>query len=309
MLALMFVASSCSDEQGSSTSEEATPAAEEVTREVTRTVTVAEAPEPTQDAPPAPAPSGESTSSAAPRENAGAPPVPAPSGPPPLPAPPVAPALPEQGSPEGVLALQYSRLNAGDYEGAYALFDEASKQATSADQYRAYFESLAPYSITDYSFPSVNIQGDTATVEAALTASSAEGEESYQVTQELVREGGAWHPVMRDEQLANFAAAEQEVAQYEAEPSSAPGEPAPEPEESGAGTIPGDGTFLVGEDIQPGTYRTDGEEGCYWARLSDASGELESIIANGNPQGPTTVTISTSDAAFETNGCSGWILR
>lgn len=294
---VVFALSSCGTEQSGPTEEEASPPPREVTKEVTRTVTVAEAPPP------------------APRENADAPapaPAPAPSQPPPPaaspPAVPAAPALPGQGSPEGVLALQYSRLNAGDYEGAYALFDEASKQAASADQYRAYFESLAPYSITDYSFPSVDVQGDTATVEAALTTSTAEGQESYQVTQELVREGEEWRPVMRDEQLASFAEAGQEVAQYEPESGS---EPEPAPDSTSSGTIPGDGTFLVGEDIQPGTYQTDGggEFGCYWARLADTSGEFEGIIANGNPQGPTTVTISASDAAFETNGCSDWTLR
>ncbi len=110
---------------------------------------------------------------------------------------------------------------------------------------------------------------------------------------------------MDEEQLASFAEAEQETAQY------GEAEPTPAPDSTGSGVIPGDGTFLVGEDIQPGTYQTDGggEFGCYWARLADTSGELESIIANGNPQGPTTVTISASDAAFETNGCSDWMLR
>ena len=63
--------------------------------------------------------------------------------------------------------------------------------------------------------------------------------------------------------------------------------------------------------FQPDTYQTDSgrEFGCYWARLSDTSGEFEGIITNGNTQGPTTVTIAPSDAAFETSGCSDWTLR
>ena len=46
-------------------------------------------------------------------------------------------------------------------------------------------------------------------------------------------------------------------------------------------TIPGSGIYLVGDDIKPGTYRSEGSR-CYWARLSGTSGELEHIIANEN---------------------------
>lgn len=82
-------------------------------------------------------------------------------------------------------------------------------------------------------------------------------------------------------------------------------EPAPE------SVIPGDGTFLVGRDFEPGTYRTEGASGrnCYWARLSGTSGESKDIIASGNVTGPTTVTIASSDTAFETKGCQEWKLR
>lgn len=75
-----------------------------------------------------------------------------------------------------------------------------------------------------------------------------------------------------------------------------------------AGTIP-PGTYLVGEDVPAGTYRTDGPgdgtfEMCYWARLSGTSGEFDELIANGMEEGPATVTIRDSDAAFETRGCT-----
>ena len=29
----------------------------------------------------------------------------------------------------------------------------------------------------------------------------------------------------------------------------------------------GDGTFVVGTDVQPGLYRSEGGSNCYWARL------------------------------------------
>lgn len=78
-----------------------------------------------------------------------------------------------------------------------------------------------------------------------------------------------------------------------------------------AGEIPGDGTYVVGKDIEPGTYRTEGPQGgiitdCYWARLSGTSGEPDDIIANEVTKGRTTVTIEGGDKAFSTNGCKTW---
>jgi hypothetical protein len=69
---------------------------------------------------------------------------------------------------------------------------------------------------------------------------------------------------------------------------------------------PGDGLFLVGVDVRPGTYRNAGGENCYWARLRSTSGELGAIIANDNPTGPTVVTIRSTDKAFETSNCATW---
>lgn len=67
-----------------------------------------------------------------------------------------------------------------------------------------------------------------------------------------------------------------------------------------------DGIFFVGTDITPGTYRNTGQTGCYWARLSNFSGGLYSIIANDNVDTATIVTIRSSDKGFESNGCGTW---
>lgn len=75
---------------------------------------------------------------------------------------------------------------------------------------------------------------------------------------------------------------------------------APEPV---AGTIP-EGTHRVPQDVKPGTYRTSGGDGCYWARLSSLDGD--SIIANNLGNGPMTVTIKRSDKGFETANCADW---
>lgn len=73
----------------------------------------------------------------------------------------------------------------------------------------------------------------------------------------------------------------------------------------------GEGTYLVGEDIEPGRYKARARAGmaCYWARLRNDSGDVGSIIANGYSNGAASVTIRSSDGAFETSGCTGWTLR
>ena len=68
-----------------------------------------------------------------------------------------------------------------------------------------------------------------------------------------------------------------------------------------------DGTHRVGEDIQPGTYRTrEGSSGCYYARLSGFGGGFEEILANGNTDDPTIITIEPTDAGFESKRCGTW---
>jgi hypothetical protein len=72
----------------------------------------------------------------------------------------------------------------------------------------------------------------------------------------------------------------------------------------------GEGRFIVGTDIAPGTYRTTGKAGhfdCYWERLKDTSGTSESMIANNLAPGPATVTIDKTDGAFQTRWCRPWI--
>src|SRR6478609_2000522 len=71
------------------------------------------------------------------------------------------------------------------------------------------------------------------------------------------------------------------------------------------GTIAGDGTFLVGDDIEPGTYKTAGPGRlgmCYWERAKDSSGDFESIITNETLTGQGVVTIKKTDKVFKTQG-------
>lgn len=75
-----------------------------------------------------------------------------------------------------------------------------------------------------------------------------------------------------------------------------------------------EGTFEVGTgagQVPPGVYHTTGPARsgvplCYWERDKDTSGDIDSIIANDPGNGPTTVTIASTDGAFKTRGCESW---
>ena len=80
------------------------------------------------------------------------------------------------------------------------------------------------------------------------------------------------------------------------------------------GRIPGDGVFLVGDDMPSGTYQaTVPTESllCYWARLAGTDPDnIDEIHENGlaEPGDEVTVTILESDVAFESSGCGAWTL-
>ena len=69
-------------------------------------------------------------------------------------------------------------------------------------------------------------------------------------------------------------------------------------------TITAEGTYLVGIDIAPGTYRQPGGIDCYWARLRSL--DTSDIIDNNNSVGPQVVEILPTDKAFQTRGCATW---
>jgi hypothetical protein len=80
-----------------------------------------------------------------------------------------------------------------------------------------------------------------------------------------------------------------------------------------ATTIPGEGTYLVGSEITPGTYRSPGAkkgffEFCSYTRLRDTSGGSGAMIDMGtaNANEPMIVTIAPSDGAFKSSGCEDW---
>ncbi|CAG6399395.1 hypothetical protein NMG29_03650 [Streptomyces cocklensis] len=70
----------------------------------------------------------------------------------------------------------------------------------------------------------------------------------------------------------------------------------------------GDGTFQVGTDVQPGTYKTSGNDDgmCYWERAKDAKDDTDSILANDTVAGSSYVTIKPTDKIFTSTDCKDW---
>jgi hypothetical protein len=74
----------------------------------------------------------------------------------------------------------------------------------------------------------------------------------------------------------------------------------------------GNGTHIVGTDIQPGTYRSAGAEPgifelCVWSTLDGPSSNSNTLdFGTANADDQQVVEISESVGAFETSGCSPW---
>lgn len=73
-----------------------------------------------------------------------------------------------------------------------------------------------------------------------------------------------------------------------------------------AAAFSGNGTFAVGSKIKPGTYYSGSTNGCYWARLSGASGSFDEIRANDFGSGQRIISISPGDKYVEFSDCGSW---
>jgi len=79
---------------------------------------------------------------------------------------------------------------------------------------------------------------------------------------------------------------------------------------SGAQVNISPGTWLVGAQVSPGTYRAPNTTGaCYWERVRNFEGQISSIIANDFVfgAGEVFVSISPGDVGFYTGGCGTWM--
>lgn len=71
-----------------------------------------------------------------------------------------------------------------------------------------------------------------------------------------------------------------------------------------------EGVWVVGSDIQPGTYRTIDpvSDGCYWGIYRGGT-NMDDIIQNGTPTGGRPVVTLRKGQEFESNGCGSWAKR
>ncbi len=83
--------------------------------------------------------------------------------------------------------------------------------------------------------------------------------------------------------------------------------------------MPGDGTYRVGIDIQPGIYQsagsTDPNYACYWQRVwkirgpGDHSDPNQYIVASDRTRvRPVRVMIKATDVGFEADHCGSWVM-
>lgn len=126
------------------------------------------------------------------------------------------------------------------------------------------------------------------------------------------REDAAYYEKMRDEAMAKTKTETVVSTKTEVKTETvtvtppAPTSTQP-PAPTGPTTSFGDGTWMVGQDIAPGTYKTSTSGSCYWERLKGLSGQFEDIIANGlGSGGQVIVTIAESDKAFRSQDCGTW---
>lgn len=83
-------------------------------------------------------------------------------------------------------------------------------------------------------------------------------------------------------------------------------DPDPEPAGDLTGSISGDGTYEVGVDMRPGTYRSVDNFGCYWQVSRDPNGS--DILSNDNTDGAAIVTVRRGQF-FTSQGCDDWSRR
>lgn len=91
------------------------------------------------------------------------------------------------------------------------------------------------------------------------------------------------------------------VTEQAAAPPPAPAAPAPAP--APAGTTFTDGQYLVGPELPPGIYRTDGGDFCYVAQLDGLGGET---LDNDVGAGPRSFNFATEGTVAEFSGGCTW---
>ncbi len=88
----------------------------------------------------------------------------------------------------------------------------------------------------------------------------------------------------------------------------APAAPAAPP--PGPGASVGDGVYVVGQDMQPGTYRVSAAvtDGCYWAITKSGSNGAD-IVQNDLPKGGFPQVTVKAGQDFNSERCGTWVKK
>jgi hypothetical protein len=83
---------------------------------------------------------------------------------------------------------------------------------------------------------------------------------------------------------------------------------APEPAKPSIADTIDDGTWEVGEDVQPGKYKTRVDSGanCYWKIAKDAGSDLDDILQNDNVDGGPAIVNLKKGQYFTSSDCGTW---
>lgn len=69
----------------------------------------------------------------------------------------------------------------------------------------------------------------------------------------------------------------------------------------------GNGTWIVGIDIAPGTWTATGGSDCIWERVADFSGDAGALMASDSGVDHPVVDIKPGDAGFVSSDCGTWV--
>jgi hypothetical protein len=153
----------------------------------------------------------------------------------------------------------------------------------------------------------VALRDQLADSEAAVAAAEDRADAAEADADGAVEEARAQVQTENADQAAALDAREADLGAREAAVGQREGAVSVLEQQAADGSLPGDGVYLVGTEVAPGTYRASSPgDYCYWERLSGLSGEFDDLITNGLGAADSTVTISGSDTAFSTDGCGSW---
>ncbi len=108
--------------------------------------------------------------------------------------------------PDEIMALNAEYHDNQLWEEKYSLYDSGTKAQVPFEAYAARSGEVVS-AIVDYSFPSVEIRGDTAEVTRVYGFETESNHEDRREVQPLIREDGQWRIVLTPEQLAFYTSA------------------------------------------------------------------------------------------------------